>query len=75
MHAWFATTATGTGSSSASNQSDNLEKLSYYQLLEVRPDATSREIKANFLRLAKTYHPDVYKGSDQQRFKFIKIAY
>lgn len=67
--AYFATTTT------SNNKSDNLEKLSYYELLEVRKDATSREIKANFLKLAKTYHPDVYKGSDINRFKYIKVAY
>lgn len=49
--------------------------MSYYELLEIRKDASAREIKANFIHLAKTYHPDVYKGPDKDRFKYIKVAY
>ncbi|EAR95409.1 DnaJ domain protein (macronuclear) [Tetrahymena thermophila SB210] len=67
---WFSTS-----DNKAQLNSSHLEKLSYYELLEVRKDATAREIKQNYLRLAKTYHPDVYKGSDVDRFKFIKVAY
>ncbi|KAL4508023.1 hypothetical protein ABPG72_021396 [Tetrahymena utriculariae] len=67
---WFSTNANPTEPNTS-----HLEKLSYYELLEVRKDSTAREIKQNYLRLAKTYHPDVYKGSDVDRFKFIKIAY
>ncbi|KAL4464808.1 hypothetical protein ABPG74_011369 [Tetrahymena malaccensis] len=67
---WFSTNANPTQPNTS-----HLEKLSYYELLEVRKDATAREIKQNYLKLAKTYHPDVYKGSDVDRFKFIKIAY
>jgi len=35
------------------------EKL--YQILEVNKNAADNEIKKNFFRLAKQYHPDVNK--------------
>ena len=39
-------------------------KLNYYEILEVNPTATPRQIKNNYHKLAKIYHPDVYKGKD-----------
>ena len=47
----------------------------YYDILELKSSCTQREIRKNYLRLAKTYHPDVYTGSDKDRFKKIKEAY
>ncbi len=32
-------------------------------------------IRKNYLKLAKIFHPDVYKGSDKGRFEQIKKAY
>ena len=32
-------------------------------------------IKQNYLRLAKIYHPDIYKGKDKDRFTKIQEAY
>ena len=58
-------------SSQASINSQN----SFYDILELKPNCTQREIRKNYLRLAKTYHPDIYKGSDKDRFKKIKEAY
>lgn len=43
-------------------------KKTYYQILEVTSKATMANIKQNYLRLAKIYHPDVYKGRDKNRF-------
>jgi DnaJ-class molecular chaperone len=46
--------------------------MDLYQILEIKPNATSREIKEAYLRLAKIYHPD--KNSDKDTTKeFIKI--
>jgi hypothetical protein len=36
----------------------------YYEVLGIATDASSREVKAAFKRLALQYHPDVYKGTD-----------
>ena len=33
--------------------------MTFYQILEVSPDATDEEIKASYRRLVKSYHPDV----------------
>lgn len=48
---------------------------SYYQILEVPVTASAKDIKGNFIRLAKLYHPDIYKGNDKTRFTKIKEAY
>ena len=46
-----------------------------YQVLEVPNNATTTIIKKNYLKLAKIYHPDLYKGNDRQRFQKIQEAY
>lgn len=49
--------------------------FNYYDILELKPNCSQREIRTNYIRLAKIYHPDIYKGSDNDRFKKIKEAY
>lgn len=44
----------------------------FYQILEVPTNATPTIIKKNYLKLAKIYHPDVYKGADRTRFQKIQ---
>jgi len=41
----------------------------------VPENATPTNIKKNYLKLAKIYHPDVYKGVDKNRFLKIQEAY
>ncbi|HEY9075517.1 MAG TPA: molecular chaperone DnaJ [Anaerolineaceae bacterium] len=48
----------------------------YYEVLEVKRDASADEIKAAFRRLARQYHPDVNKSPDaEERFKELNEAY
>jgi molecular chaperone DnaJ len=49
----------------------------YYETLDVKRDATEKEIKQAYRRLARKYHPDVNPGnkSAEARFKEINAAY
>lgn len=38
----------------------------HYKVLGVKPDATQHEIKQEFRRLSKKYHPDKFLSSDEQ---------
>jgi len=54
------------------------EKENYYDILGIKRDATSEQIKNIFRRLSLIYHPDTGKhlGVDgEQRFRKIKDAY
>ena len=52
-------------------------KPDYYQLLDLRPEATAAEIKKSFRELAKKFHPDRNPGNAdaEERFKLINEAY
>jgi DnaJ-class molecular chaperone len=54
-----------------------MTKKDYYSVLGVRRDASDKEIKQTYRRLARQYHPDVNPGdaSAEQRFKEISEAY
>lgn len=47
----------------------------YYDVLGVSKDASKKEIKKSYRDLAKKYHPDKGKGSDEDKFKEISEAY
>jgi molecular chaperone DnaJ len=49
----------------------------YYQILGVSKDATQKEIKAAYRRLARKHHPDVNPGDKaaEEKFKAISEAY
>lgn len=49
------------------------EEKSYYEILEVEKDASEKEIKLAYHRLAKKYHPDLNKGDPKAKDKFIEI--
>ena len=45
----------------------------YYDLLGLKPDCNTKEIKKAFRRLAQKYHPDRNKDPDAEKH-FMKIA-
>lgn len=51
----------------------------YYKILGVGRDATDREIKAAYRKLARKWHPDLHTGKDkaeaEEKFKQINEAY
>jgi len=54
-----------------------MTKKDYYSVLGVRRDASDKEIKQTYRRLARQYHPDVNPGdaAAEQKFKEISEAY
>jgi DnaJ-class molecular chaperone len=47
---------------------------SYYEILEVTPEATADDFKKSFRKLALKYHPDKNKNSEESKQKFMKIV-
>ncbi len=55
-----------------------MPKKDYYEILGVSKGAKEAEIKKAYRRLAKQYHPDIYKGDKkeaEEKFKGISEAY
>ena len=52
-------------------------KADYYSILEAWPTSSVEDIKKNYFRLAKLYHPDVAGDipENRERFKLINEAY
>lgn len=51
-------------------------KMDLYQILEVFPNVTDSEMKKSYLKLAKKYHPDIYReGPNKDHFKKVVEAY
>ena len=47
--------------------------MNYYELLNVSKDADNNQIKKQYYKLAKEYHPDKTKGDKNKESKFIQI--
>ena len=53
-----------------------MNKRDYYEVLGVDKNASDAEIKSAFRKLAKKYHPDVYKEEGgAEKFKEAQEAY
>lgn len=52
---------------------DKLAEAADYKILELKPGAPKEEVRKNFNRLAKQYHPDL--GGDAEIFQAIQAAY
>ncbi len=53
-----------------------MEFKDYYNILNVKPEASNAEIKAAYRKLARKYHPDVSKEvAAEEQFKTINEAY
>lgn len=52
---------------------EKIEEENLYLILNLNENANSEEIKNNYRRLAKIYHPD--KGGNQANFEKINKAY
>lgn len=46
-----------------------------YNILESNPNSSKEEIKNNFIRLSKIYHPDNLETGNKQKFIRLKDAY
>ena len=56
-----------------SNANANANDTEYYDILNIKKDATEIEIKKAYRKLAIKNHPD--KGGDPEKFKEISVAY
>lgn len=53
-----------------------MDFIDYYKIMEVSKTATSEEIKKQYRKLARKYHPDVSKEPDaEKKFKALAEAY
>ncbi len=48
---------------------ENIDRLNYYDLLEVQRDASSHHIKKAYLQMIKHYHPDKYHSVSDNALK------
>ena len=67
--------SSATASKPAQDIKFDYSKMDYYQILEVLPSADTKQLKLAYLKAAKKYHPDIYKGINQGHFTKINEIY
>lgn len=50
-------------------------KMDYYQILEALPHSDEKKLKIAYLKAAKKYHPDIYKGINKNHFSKVNEVY
>lgn len=49
--------------------------MDFYEILECSPSSNEKQLKIAYLKCAKKYHPDLYKGVNQKHFVKCQEAY
>ena len=49
--------------------------MDFYQIMECLPTVDDKKLKMAYLKAAKKYHPDVYKGVNANHFQKVSEAY
>jgi len=49
--------------------------MDYYQILDVLPSADDKKLKIAYLKAAKKYHPDIYRGVNTNHFQKVNEVY
>lgn len=59
------------------NQKSSTDNIKLYELLNLRPNASAKDIKQSYYELAKKYHPDTCDNSKEayEKFQLINGAY
>lgn len=64
-----------TASEGAKEAKFDYRKMTHYELLNVSHQASDKEMKVAYHKMAKKYHPDIYKGINKDHFKRVNEAY
>ena len=49
--------------------------MDFYEILGVQSSADDKQLKVAYLKAAKKYHPDIYKGVNKNHFQKVNEVY